>query len=136
MNWLHSLLLVAAVMQLFIAVLNLGLVRIMRWQDDLEQMPLLVCEVFKVHSLFISITVATFGVLTLRFAETIMLGRDELAQWMAGAIGVFWSVRAVIQWTGYSASHWRGLPAQTAIHWMLFCVYAAFGAIYVTFTLN
>jgi hypothetical protein len=134
MNWLHFILLVAAAMQLLIAVLNLGLVRIMRWQNDLERMPLLIREVFKIHSLFISITVATFGILSFRFAETIMLGGDELAQWVAGAIGLFWSVRAVIQWTGYSASHWRGLPAQTAVHWTLFCVYAGFGAIYLTFT--
>lgn len=134
MNWLYSLLLLAAGMQLLIAVLNLGLVRIMQWQGDLERMPLLVREVFKVHSLFISITVAAFGILTLRFAETIVLGHDELARWLAGAIGLFWSVRAVIQWTGYSASHWRGLPRETAIHWALFFVYAGFGAIYLTLT--
>lgn len=135
MNLLHTLLLTAAVMQLLIAVLNLGLVRIMRWEEDLEQMPLLVREVFQVHSLFISSTVAAFGILTLRFAQSIVLGSDELARWLAGVIGVFWSVRAVIQWTSYSASHWRGLPARTAIHWTLFCVYSAFGAIYLTFTL-
>jgi hypothetical protein len=133
MNWLYYLLLVAAGMQLLIAVLNLGLVRIMRWQKDLERMPLIVREVFAVHSLFISITVAAFGILTLRFAETIMLGGDEISQWLAGFIGLFWSVRAMIQWTGYSAGHWRGLPAQTAVHWALFCVYAVFGAIYLTF---
>jgi hypothetical protein len=45
-------------MQLLIAVLNLGLVRIMRWQEDLERMPLIVREVFAVHSLFISIAAA------------------------------------------------------------------------------
>jgi hypothetical protein len=76
--------------------------------------------------------VATFGILTLRFAEIIMSGGNELARWMAGAISVFWSIRAIIQWTGYSASHWRGLPAPTAVHWTLFCVYASFGAIYLT----
>jgi hypothetical protein len=119
-------------MQLLIAVLNLGLVRIMRWQDDLERMPLLIREVFKVHSLFISITVATFGILTWRFADTIVLGGNELAKWMTGGIGIFWSVRAAIQWIGYSPSHWRGLPAQTAVHWTLFLVYGGFGAIYLS----
>jgi hypothetical protein len=94
----------------------------MRWEDDVQRMPLLIREVFKVHSLFISITVAAFGILTWRFAETIVLGGNELAKWMAGAIGIFWSVRAIIQWTGYSTSHWRGLPAQTAVHWTLFFV--------------
>lgn len=134
MNWLHSLLVIAGCMQLLIAVLNVGLVRIMGWQGDLERMPLLVREVFKVHSLFISITVAGFGILTLRFSNTIVSGNDELARWIAGAIGIFWSVRAIIQWTGYSASHWRGLPAETSIHWVLFVVYSGFGGIYLTLT--
>jgi hypothetical protein len=119
-------------MQLLIAMLNLGLVRIMRWQDDLARMPLLIREVFKVHSLFISITVATFGILTFRFADTFVLGRNELAKWMAGAIGIFWSVRAIIQWIGYSTSHWRGLFGPTAVHWTLFSVYGGFGAIYLS----
>lgn len=55
---------VAAVAQLAIAVINLSLVRLMKWQADLERMPLLIREVFGVHVIFITITVGTFAILS------------------------------------------------------------------------
>ena len=51
---LHSF----AVAQMFIALLNLALVRIMGWETELTRLRLLIREVFQVHSWFISATVA------------------------------------------------------------------------------
>src|SRR5437870_7140344 len=68
---LETLLRAAAAMQLGVALLNLALVRIMKWKPDLDRLPLLVREVFYIHSLFISITLAIFAVLTWRFTGDI-----------------------------------------------------------------
>jgi hypothetical protein len=123
---------VAALAQLAVVVLNLFLVRIMNWRRDLNAMPLLIREVFQIHMYFISITLAVFGALTWRFAADMAAAAHPLCVWLAIGIGVFWAIRSVMQWSHYSAIHWRGDRLRTAIHWMLFVGYGAFAAIYFT----
>src|SRR5437016_12041638 len=95
---------VVAVAQFAVAILNLFLIRIMRWKSDLERAPLLIREVFRIHVVFISITLSIFAVLTWRFAHEIANAATPLAIWLAGAIGLFWLVRSAMQWLHYSAS--------------------------------
>src|SRR5439155_22692714 len=96
---LDLLLRVAALAQLAVAILNLFLIRIMKWKPDLDRAPLLIREVFRIHVVFISITLAIFAVLTWRFVHEIASGANPLATWLAVAIGLFWLVRSVRQWS-------------------------------------
>jgi hypothetical protein len=123
---------VAALAQLGVAVLNLFLVKIMKWESDLVSAPLLIREVFQIHIYFISITLAIFGALTWRFAGDIATAANPLCVWLAIGIGIFWAVRSVMQWSHYSAIHWRGDRGRTLIHWMLFLGYGVFAAVYLT----
>jgi len=125
----------AAAAQLAVAILNLFLIRIMNWKPDLERAPLLIREVFRIHLVLISITLATFAVLTWRFAEEIAGRADPIFIWLAVAIGIFWATRSIMQWLHYSSSHWHGDPLRTAIHWMLFIGYGALAAVYFTATI-
>ena len=120
----------AAIAQFAIAVLNLFLIRIMNWKPDLERAPLLISEVFRIHVVFISITLSIFAVLTWRFADEIASGTNPLAVWLAAGIGSFWFVRSLMQWSHYSPSHWRGDSQRTLIHWMLFLGYGAMAVVY------
>ena len=131
-NHLTTCLLLAAAGQLFIAVLGMMIPRILGWQGAIAQMPLLVREVFHVHTFFIALTCAIFGSITWRFAGQIAHPTHELIRWFAGAIGIFWGIRCVMQWTFYSSSHWRGLLDKTIAHWMLFLGYGAFAITYLT----
>src|SRR5438046_9391580 len=96
---LETALRAAALAQLAIAILNLSLIRIMKWKPDLERAPLLIREVFRIHVVFISITLAIFAVLTWRFAPEIANAGSQLAICLAAAIGLFWLIRSVIQWS-------------------------------------
>ena len=128
---LEILLRAAAITQLGVALLNLALIRIMKWEPDLARAPLLIREVFHIHVHFISITLAIFGVLTWRFAADIAGATTPLAVWLAISIAIFWGVRSVMQWLHYSPVHWRGMPTRTAIHWALFFFYGALAAVYL-----
>ena len=121
----------AALAQFGITLLNFSLVPLLGWKADLARLPLLVGEVFQVHLLFISITVALFALLTWRFAHQMAISTDPLAAWLATGIGLFWATRSVMQWTHYSAEHWRGNATRTALHWLLFFGYGALGAVYL-----
>ena len=126
---LQTALQVAVAMQLCIAVLNLALIRIMGWKKDLNGLPLLIREVFHVHAWFISITLTIFAVMTWRFLDE--LGTNPACRWLAAAAGIFWAIRAVLQLTYYSSSHWRGRIGRTLIHGALLLTYGGFAAVYL-----
>jgi len=126
-TWLR----LAAVFQLAIATLNLFLVPLLRWEQPVAAMPLLMREVFHVHAWFISITLAIFAILTWRFAGEMAGAGNPLAKWLAMGIGVFWATRTVLQTTYYSSSHWRGHAGRTVVHVLLLVVYGGFSAGYL-----
>ena len=123
---------IAAALQLAIAILNLFLVRVLNWKEDLARQPLLLREVFQVHAWFISLTLLIFATITWRFADELALGSHEFCRWLAAGVGIFWGIRFVLQFAYYSASHWRGRAARTLIHLALLVTYGGFAAIYFT----
>jgi hypothetical protein len=126
---LQTSLQVAVAIQLGIAVLNLALIRIMDWEKDLAALPLLIREVFRVHAWFISITLTIFAVMTWRFLDE--LTTNPACRWLAAGAGIFWAIRAVLQVTYYSSSHWRGRVGRTLIHVALLLTYGGFAVVYL-----
>ena len=122
---------IAAAAQLSVTVLNLFLVRIMKWEEAVARMPQLVREVFHVHAWFISITLVIFGVVTLRFAGELAAGTNDLGRWLAAGIGLFWLIRWVMQFFFYSSSHWKGKRAETIVHIVLILLYGFFAGVYL-----
>lgn len=127
---LHLALVIAGLAQLGICVLNFFLIRLLHWENDLARMDALLREVFYVHKFFISLVLAIFGAFTLRFAQELAAAPDPHLQWVAASIGIFWALRATMQWTHYSRDHWRGNLQRTVIHWTLFLGYFAFAITY------
>ena len=125
-----------ALLQLAVAFLNLFLVPLLKWREDLLRAPLLLREVFQVHTWFISITLTLFAVLTFRFAPEFTSHRDSVATWLGAGIGMFWLIRAVLQVTYYSRSHWRGRLGLTAIHIALLLLYGGMAAVYLCASFN
>ncbi len=130
LDYLEWLLIAAAVGQLIIAVINLRLIKLLGWEDDLANMSLLVREVFHVHKWFISIIMVIFAVLTLRFPGD-LAGGSELGRWLAGAIGAFWGIRTWMQWGFYSACHRHESRGKLAVHWTLTICYGGAALAYL-----
>ena len=122
---------IAAAAQLAVAVLNLFLVRIMKWEESVARMPQLVREVFHVHAWFITITLVIFGVVTIRFAGELAAGTNDLGRWLAAGIGIFWLIRWLMQFFYYDSSHWRGKRAETTVHIVLIFLYGSFAGVYL-----
>ena len=121
----------AAALQLSVALLNLFLVPLLKWKEDLARTPLLLREVFQVHAWFISVTLTIFGLLTWRFAGELASHANAIGVWLVAGIGIFWAIRTVLQVTYYSSSHWRGQTGRTVIHIVLLFVYGGMAAIYL-----
>src|SRR2546422_4641204 len=125
------LLQIAAAIQLAITLLNLFLIRLLKWKEDLERMPSLLREVFQVHVWFISITLFLFATMTWRFAPEISSRANPVCQWLAAGIGLFWAIRTVLQVAYYSSAHWRGQTWRTAAHVALLLLYGGCSGLYL-----
>ena len=121
----------AAIGQIALAIVNFFLPRLMSWEEELARLSRLPREVFHVHAWFVSITLALFGVLTWRFAEDFASGASPLAKWLTTGIGIFWTIRLILQWTYYSASHWRGQGLRMVAHLVLTSIYFGWAAVYL-----
>ena len=128
---MKTLLETIAMLQVAIAMLNLFLVPLLKWKEELARVPLLLREVFQVHAWFISITVAIFGIITCRFADELSTGSNPLGRWLAASIGLFWLIRTVLQVTYYSGSHWRGHFGRTVVHVGCLLLYGGFASVYL-----
>ena len=122
---------IAAAAQLSVAVLNLFLVRIMKWEEEVARMRQLVREVFHVHAWFITIPLAIFSVVTIRFVEELAAGTNNLGRWLAAGIGIFWFIRWLMQFFYYDSSHWRGKRAETIVHIVLIFLYGSLAGVYL-----
>lgn len=121
----------AAALQMGIALMNLFLVRLLHWREELARMPLLLREVFQVHAWFISVTLTIFAIMTWRFASQMAGRADPVCAWLAAGIGGFWAIRTVLQITYYSSSHWRGQPVRLLAHVALLIIYGSFASLYL-----
>jgi hypothetical protein len=121
---------IVALAQILLAGLSLTLPRILDWKPDIARMSLLVREVFEIHSWFIALTLVIWGVLTWQFAPEMAAHTSPLTSWLCAAIGFFLALRTVLQWSHYSASHWRGNTPRTVIHWTLTFGYGAWAVVY------
>ena len=66
----------AAAAQLTVAVVNFSTARLLKWREPLERMPPLLREVFWVHTWFVSLVLAIFAVMTLRFGSEMAGGSN------------------------------------------------------------
>jgi hypothetical protein len=128
LEWLLRL---SAIAQLGVAAINFSTARLLKWQEPIDRMPLLLRQVFWVHAWFVSLVLAIFAVMTWRFAPEMASGSDAACAWLAAGIGLVWALRTLAQVAYYSPEHWRGQTGRTFIHVFLFVVYGGMSVSYL-----
>ncbi len=117
---------VAGIMQLLLGAVHVFFPRYFNWKLELSRISLINRQMMVIHSFFIGFVVALMGLLCLTTAHdlvTTKLGRRILL-----GMGVFWAVRLLIQFFGYSPELWRRKRFETGVHilfsllWIYFVV--------------
>ncbi|MEM1084057.1 MAG: hypothetical protein AAGI48_08020 [Verrucomicrobiota bacterium] len=105
---------IAGVLLIGLALIHAVFPRYFRWREELACLSDLHREVYKVHTLFIGVTVLLMGILCLSQANELVstrLGRRVLL-----GLFLFWFARLFVQFFGYSSSLWRGKRFETTMH--------------------
>lgn len=111
-------------MQTLIDITGIGLIllaiahaffpKYFNWKEELAPLTLLSRQVFYVHTFFVAFTVLLMGLFCLINSE--IMHTHFLAKQVCLGFAIFWALRLVIQFFGYSPKLWRGKKLETSIH--------------------
>lgn len=100
---------------LLLSSLHLFFPKRFQWHEDLAQLSLLNRQIFYVHTFFVGLVLVLMGIPLLLHPET-WLEPSAAGHWVAAGFTIFWGMRLLIQWFGYSSSLWRGKRFETVMH--------------------
>jgi len=108
---------------IIISWLHLFFPKYFEWKRECSSMSQINRQMIYVHSYFIALTLLLMGILCLTSASDLL--NTTLGKRICLGLGVFWSVRLVVQFVGYSSKLWRGKRLETSIHilFSLFWIY-------------
>lgn len=115
---------------LVLALLHVAFPRRFGWQQDLAQVTLLNRQLFYVHTLFIAVTVAIFGGLSILIGWTWDGTGTPLTVAVLGAFALFWSIRLAVQLFVFDRRLWKGDRFNTAIHVLFTAVWTGLTLLY------
>lgn len=101
------------------------------WKKELAPLSLINRQIMYVHTFFIALVVLLIGLLCLTSSTD--LTSTALGKKISIGLGVFWIVRLIIQFFGYSTKTWRGKNFETAVH-ILFIVLWTYLSLVFTLT--
>ena len=84
------------------------------WKYDLAKLSLINRQMMEVHTFFIALMVLLMGILCLTSAEELL--ETPFGNRISIGLGIFWLIRLLIQFVGYSAQLWRGKRFETLMH--------------------
>lgn len=84
------------------------------WKAELRGLSLVNRQLMYVHTFFIALTVLLMGVLCLTSARELL--ETRLGGRVLAGMLVFWGVRLVVQFFGYSSKLWKGKRFETTVH--------------------
>jgi len=112
-----------------LALLHAGFPSHFNWPNDLRPLSPINRQMMYVHTLFIAFVVLLMGVLCLGFAADLVY--THLGHVVALGLGVFWLLRLLVQFFGYSAELWRGKHFETTIHVVFVLLWAYITTIFL-----
>ncbi len=122
-----------------IALIALAMVHIVfpkyfNWNKELNSLSLINRQMMTVHTFFIALLVFLMGLLC--FTSSDELIETNLGKKICLGLGLFWTIRLLVQLFGYSSKLWKGKGFETTIHIIFIFLWAYFSFIFWTIALT
>ena len=105
---------IAGLLQIALALVHGAFPKRFRWKEEFASVSLLSRQIMYVHTLFVALAVFLIGVLCFTSARDLI--STSLGKRVCLGLAVFWGLRLVIQFFGYSSELWKGKRLETSIH--------------------
>lgn len=127
---LETLLTLAGLGHFGILIASFMVPKALNWKKHLATLPPFLRSLFWVYGVFIVLTIAGLGTLTLLHAQAMAVG-EPVARSLAAFIAVFWSLRLFVQFFIFDASEFLTSAARRLGYHILTVAFIAQAAVYV-----
>jgi hypothetical protein len=125
---------IIGVLLIALAFVHIVFPKYFNWDKELKSLSLINRQMMTVHTFFIALTVLLMGLLCL--TSSAQLIETNLGKKISLGLGVFWTVRLVIQFFGYSSDLWKGKKFETFMHIIFSLLWTYLSIIFLTTYFN
>ena len=97
-----------------LSLLHLVFPRYFKWKQDLGNIILINRQMMYIHTFFIALVVLLGGILCITSARELL--ETKLGGRLALGMFIFWGLRLVFQFFGYTSQNWKGKRFETGVH--------------------
>ncbi|MBK7888545.1 MAG: hypothetical protein IPJ86_15080 [Bacteroidetes bacterium] len=121
---------IIGILLMLLALIHIIFPKYFNWKDELKSLSLINREMMTIHTLFIAVVVFLMGLLCLTSATALI--ETDLGKRISLGLGIFWGLRLLTQFFGYSSALWKGKSFETTVHilFSLFWTYLTFVFMY------
>ena len=105
---------IIGVLLMLLALIHIIFPKYFHWKDELKSLSLINREMMTIHTLFIAVVVFLMGLLCLTSATALI--ETDLGKRISLGLGIFWGLRLITQFFGYSSALWKGKSFETTVH--------------------
>ncbi|MBK9400351.1 MAG: hypothetical protein IPN36_05640 [Bacteroidetes bacterium] len=122
---------IIGILLMLLALIHIIFPKYFHWKDELKSLSLINREMMTIHTLFIAVVVFLMGLLCLTSATALI--ETDLGKRISLGLGIFWGLRLITQFFGYSSALWKGKSFETTVHilFSLFWSYLTFVFMYI-----
>lgn len=105
---------IIGILLIALALVHIIFPKYFNWDEELKSLSLINRQMMTVHTFFIALTVLLMGLLCLTSSAELI--ETNLGKKISFGLGIFWTIRLVIQFFGYSTDLWKGKKFETSMH--------------------
>jgi hypothetical protein len=105
---------IAGALLVLLAVIHVAFPRYFRWRNEFAAVNLINRQMMYFHTFFLALIVLLMGILCLLSADD--LAHTRLGHRIDLGLALFWLIRLLVQFFGYSTMLWRGKRFETLTH--------------------
>ncbi|WP_316799080.1 hypothetical protein [Pedobacter frigidisoli] len=119
---------IIGILLVLLALIHVIFPRYFNWSQELAGLSVINREMIYVHTFFIAFIVFLMGLLCLFSANDLL--HTPLGKHICLGLGIFWFLRLLVQFFGYSAVLWKGKRFETGVHVLFTTLWGYFTAIF------
>ena len=125
---------IIGVLLIALASVHIVFPKYFKWDKELKSLSLINRQMMTIHTFFIALTVLLMGLLCLTSSAEII--ETNLGKKLSLGLGLFWAVRLLIQFFGYSTDLWKGKKFETFMHIIFSLLWTYLSIIFLTIYFN
>lgn len=111
---MHLHLKIIGALLIILALVHIAFPKYFNWEKELSSLSLINRQMITVHTFFIALTIFLMGLLCLTSSNELI--ETTLGKKISLGLGIFWTIRLIIQFFGYSSKLWKGKAFETTVH--------------------